>query len=183
MEPPVAEGEVPMQRKRFDPRVLAVMAVMTAVVFVLTLVIQIPTPAKGYIHLGDAGVFFSAFAFGPWVGAIVGGLGTALADAAAGYPQWALFSFLIHGTQGLAVGLVCRRWPTTWGLLSSTVIGGLIVVVGYLFAGMVLSGVAAALAEVPLNIVQVAAGAVVAVPLFLAVRQAYPPITRLGRPR
>ena len=54
-----------MQRTRFDPRMLAIVAVMTAVVFVLTLVIQIPTPAKGYIHLGDTGVFFSAFAFGP----------------------------------------------------------------------------------------------------------------------
>ena len=52
-----------MQRKPFDPRMLAIVAVMTAVVFVLTVVIQIPTPAKGYIHLGDAGVFFSAFAF------------------------------------------------------------------------------------------------------------------------
>ena len=172
-----------MQRKGFDPRMLAIVAVMTAVVFVLTLVIQIPTPAKGYIHLGDTGVFFSAFAFGPWVGAIAGGLGTGLADAAAGYPQWAIFSFLIHGLQGLVAGWFYRRWPTTWGLISAAVIGGAIVVAGYLFAGMILSGIAAALAEVPLNIIQVAAGAVVAVPLFLAVRRAYPPITHLGRPR
>ena len=170
-----------MRRNRFDPRMLAVVAVMTAVVFVLTVVIQIPTPARGYIHLGDTGVFFSAFAFGPWVGAIAGGLGTGLADAVAGYPQWAIFSFLIHGAQGLVAGLLYRRWPTTWGLIASAVIGGAIVVVGYLFAGMILSGVAAAIAEVPLNIIQVAAGAVVAVPLFLAVRRAYPPITRLGR--
>ena len=27
-----------------------------------------------------SGIFFSAFAFGPWVGAVAGGLGTALAD-------------------------------------------------------------------------------------------------------
>ncbi|NIV36964.1 MAG: ECF transporter S component [Anaerolineae bacterium] len=172
-----------MQRNRLDPRMLAVVAVMTAVVFVLTVVIQIPTPAKGYIHLGDTGVFFSAFAFGPWVGAIAGGLGTGLADIAAGYPQWAIFSFLIHGAQGLVAGLLYRKWPSIWGLISSAVIGGVIVVLGYLFAGMILSGVAAAVAEVPLNIIQVAAGAVVAVPLFLAVRRAYPPITRLGRPR
>jgi uncharacterized membrane protein len=174
---------MPMQSKRVDPAMLAVTAVMIAIVFVLTRVIQIPTPAKGYIHLGDAGVFFSAFAFGPWIGALAGGLGTALADAAGGYPQWALFSFLIHGAQGLMVGWLVRRWPTAWGLIASAVTGGLIVVGGYLLAGMILSGVAAAVAEVPLNIIQVAAGAVVAVPLFLAVRQAYPPLTRLGRPR
>ena len=212
-----------MQGKRLDPRLLAITAVMTAIVFVLTRVIQIPTPAKGYIHLGDAGVFFGAFAFGPFAGAIAGGLGTALADAAGGYPQWAIFSFLIHGLQGLVVGWLYRKWPMAWGPMSSAdasgdypqwailsslnndlldrvvgwlyrrwpmlrgliswaIVGSVIVVVGYLFAGMILSGVAAALAEVPLNIIQVAAGAVVAVPLFVAVRQAYPPITRLGRP-
>lgn len=169
-----------MEHRRFDPRMLAVAAVMIAIVFVLTRVIQIPTPAKGYIHLGDAGVFFSAFAFGPWIGAVAGGLGTALADVSGGFPQWAIFSFLIHGAQGLVVGWMVRKWPTTWGLLSSAVAGAVIVVVGYLLAGILLSGVAAALAEVPLNIIQVAAGAVVAIPLFVLVRQAYPPITRFG---
>ena len=69
-----------MQRKALDPRILAMTAVMTAIVFVLTQVNQIPTPDEGYVHLGDAGIFFSAFAFGPWIGAIAGGLGTALAD-------------------------------------------------------------------------------------------------------
>jgi hypothetical protein len=34
-----------------------------------------------------------------------------------------------------------------------------------------------------LNIVQVTGGAVVAIPLFAAVRQAYPPILRLGHRR
>lgn len=170
-----------MARKPFDPRLLAVTAVMTAVVFVLTRVVQIPTPARGYIHLGDAGIFFSAFAFGPWVGAAAGGLGTALADITSGYPQWAIFSFLIHGAQGWVVGWMSERREGVWGLVLSTVVGGVIVVAGYLLAGMLLSGVGAALGELPLNIIQVAAGAVVGVPLFVAVRQAYPPIVRLGR--
>jgi uncharacterized membrane protein len=61
-----------MSRRSFDPRILAVTAVMTAIVFVLTRMVQVPTPAKGYIHLGDAGIFFSALAFGPWVGSWVG---------------------------------------------------------------------------------------------------------------
>lgn len=86
-----------MPRKAPDPRVLAVTAVMTAIVFVLTRMVQVPTPARGYVHLGDAGVFFGAFAFGPWVGAVAGGLGTALADVTSGFPQWAVFSFLKIG--------------------------------------------------------------------------------------
>lgn len=38
-----------------------------------------------------------------------------------------------------------------------------------------------ALAEVPLNIVQASVGGAVGIPLYLAVRAAYPPIDRLGR--
>jgi uncharacterized membrane protein len=172
-----------MQRRALDPRLLAVTAVMTAIVFVLTLMIRVPTPAKGYIHLGDAGIFFSAFAFGPWVGAAAGGLGTALADITSGYAQWAIFSFLIHGAQGLIVGWLSERWTDVKGLILSSVIGGLIVVAGYLIAGMILSGVGAALGELPLNVIQVTAGAVLGVPLFAAVRLAYPPLLNLRRPR
>jgi uncharacterized membrane protein len=169
-----------MQRKALDPRLLAVTAVMTAITFILTRVVQVPTPVVGYIHLGDVGVFFSAFAFGPLVGAVAGGLGTALADLTSGYAQWAIFSLLIHGAQGWAVGGLSTRWPGVKGLLLATVVGGAIVVVGYLLAGTILMGFGAALTEIPLNIIQVAAGAIVSVPLFAAVRQAYPPILRLG---
>jgi uncharacterized membrane protein len=172
-----------MQRKAVDPRSLAVTAIMAAIVFVLTRMVQVPTPAKGYIHLGDAGVFFSAFAFGPWIGAMAGGLGTGLADVTSGYPQWAIFSLLIHGAQGWVVGWASERWRSVMGLVLSTVVGGVIVVAGYLVAGMILAGVGAALGELPLNVIQVAGGAVVGVPLFAAVRQAYPPILRLGRQR
>jgi uncharacterized membrane protein len=172
-----------MSRRAFDPRTLAVTAVMTAIVFVLTSVVRVPTPAKGYVHLGDAGVFFSAFAFGPWIGAVAGGLGTFLADMIGGYPQWAVFSLLIHGLQGWVVGWMSAKWGGVKGLILSALVGGAIVVGGYLAAGILLSGVGAALGELPLNVIQVSAGAVVGIPLFVAVRQAYPPITRLGRQR
>jgi uncharacterized membrane protein len=170
-----------MQGKAFDPRRLAVTAVMAAIIFVLTRLVQVPTPAKGYIHLGDAGVFFGALAFGPWIGAVAGGLGTALADITSGYPQWAVFTLLIHGAQGWVVGWTSERWAGVKGVIASVVVGAAIVVVGYLAAGILLSGLGAALGELPLNIIQVTAGGLVGVPLFAAVRQAYPPILQLGR--
>jgi uncharacterized membrane protein len=153
---------------------------MTAIVYILTRVVQVPTPVVGYIHLGDVGVFFSAFAFGPVIGAVAGGLGTALADLTSPYAQWAIFSLLIHGAQGWVAGWICTRWQDVKGLVLATAVGGVIVVVGYLLAGTILVGFGAALTEIPLNLVQVAGGAVVSVPLFAAVRQAYPPIMRFG---
>jgi uncharacterized membrane protein len=165
-----------MQRTGINPRTLAVTAVMTAVVFVLTGLVRVPTPARGYIHLGDAAIFFSAFAFGPWVGAVAGGLGTGLADVAGGYPQWAVFSLLIHGAQGWVVGWASEKWPGLAGLVVSAIVGGVVVVAGYLGAGILLMGTAAALGELPMNILQVGTGAVIGILLFLAVRRAYPPI-------
>jgi uncharacterized membrane protein len=170
-----------MVRKSFDPRIVAATAVMTAVVFILTRVIQVPTPVVGYIHLGDVGVFFSAFAFGPWVGAVAGGLGTALADLTSPYAQWAVFSLLIHGAQGWAAGWLLARLSGAKGIFLAAVTGAAIVVAGYLLAGTLLVGFAAALTEIPLNLVQVATGAVVSAPLYAAVRQAYPPIVGWGR--
>jgi uncharacterized membrane protein len=170
-----------MAGKRVNPTLLAVTAVMAAVVFVLTRLVQVPTPARGYVHLGDAGIFFAAFAFGPGVGAIAGGLGTLLADITSGFPLWAPFSLLIHGAQGWAVGRLSRQWPGMGGLVLAAAVGGAIVVAGYLGAGLLLSGLGAALGELPLNVLQVAAGAVVGIPLFVAVRQAYPPVTRMGQ--
>jgi uncharacterized membrane protein len=198
-----------MHRKPSNPLALAVVAVMTSITFVLTFLVRVPTPGRGYAHLGDAGVFFAAFAFGPWIGAVSGGLGTLLSDLLAGYSLWAPFSLLIHGLQGCVAGWVWARWQplirwarsksaesaeqqvprhrfwlllpgtmTMVGLLASAGLGGLIVVGGYFAAGIPLTGVGAAAGDVPFNIVQVTAGALLGVPLYLLVRAAYPPVHR-----
>jgi len=169
-----------MERKGFDPRTLATIAVMTALVLLLTSIIRVPTPAKGYAHLGDTGVFFSAFAFGPWIGAVAGGLGTGLSDLMSPYMQFAPASLLIHGLEGLVAGLLVRRIRGLGGFILAAVVGGIIVVTGYFLVEIPMYGVPAAAGEVPANILQVIIGALVAVPLFTAVRQAYPPITRFA---
>ena len=171
-----------MSRGLANPRSLALTAVMTAIIFTLTQIKLLPTPDGGYIHPGDAGIFFSAFAFGPWVGAVSGGLGTALADVTSGYGQWAIFSFLIHGAQGWAVGRLSSRWPSTLGLIFAAIVGGIIVVVGYIPAGIILMSPALALQSALMNTAQVIIGGLIGIPLYILVREAYPPIGHLGRP-
>jgi uncharacterized membrane protein len=176
-----------VRQKSLDPRLVAITAVMSAVIYVLTRMVQIPTPARGYIHLGDAAIFFSSFAFGPWVGGIAGALGTALADVTTGYPQWAPFSFVVHGLQGVVVGLVVygvsrsagRPGQAEWyRLLLAVGLGSLVVVVGYFIAGTVLMGAPTALTEIPANIIQALSGGLIGTPLFVAVRRAYPPLVQ-----
>ena len=92
---------------------------LTAVTAVFTYLVRIPiAPTRGYLNLGDVAVYFSAFTLGPFTALLSGGLGTALADLLAGYPQWIPISMLVHGLQGLLAALVAviplkagGRWP------------------------------------------------------------------------
>src|SRR6056297_3276154 len=86
---------------------IATLAILIAVTALFTYVIRIPVaPTRGYINFGDVAIFFTAIIFGPITALISGGIGTALADLLSGYAQWAPFTFLAHGLQGLAIGLV-----------------------------------------------------------------------------
>ena len=80
---------------------ISLVAIMTAIVAVFTIIIRIPSPIGGYISLCDAAVTFVAYAFGPFTGLIAGGLGAAFADLLGGFPQWALISFIVHGVEAL----------------------------------------------------------------------------------
>ncbi len=161
---------------------VVVTGVLVAVIAVLTLVVRVPiAPTRGYIHLGDAGVYFAAFAFGPVIGLLAGGLGTALADVLGGYAHWAPASFLFHGAQGLVAGYLATR-AARGGHLPGWLLGAIIVVVGYFAVGAVLYGAGPALAEAPMNIIQVVAGGVIGLPLAMAIRRAWPPVQRLAEP-
>ena len=56
---------------------IASIAVMAAVTAVLTLVVRIPTPARGYFNLGDVAIVFTAITLGPFSALLAGGIGTA----------------------------------------------------------------------------------------------------------
>lgn len=74
-------------KKAIQVNTIPLIAIMTAVTTVLTMFVKIPTPTRGYLNLSDTMIFFSSYAFGPWVGGIIGGLGPALSDLISGYPQ------------------------------------------------------------------------------------------------
>ncbi|HNT73654.1 MAG TPA: ECF transporter S component [Anaerolineae bacterium] len=154
-------------------------ALLAALIYVLTRYLQIPIPAtQGYVHLGDAGITFAAFAFGPWVALLSGGLGTALADLGSGYAQWALFSLVVHGAQGGAMGWLTRKKITAPSAILSIIAGVVIVVGGYFLAGILLVGVAKAVTEILPNALQAVSGGIIGAPLYFAVLRAYPLLAR-----
>ncbi len=163
-------------QKSIDIRRMTLVALMSALIFVMTAIPRIPTPIGGYVHLGDVIITFSALAFGPWIGAIAGGLGTALADLYMGYAQFAVISLVVHGLQGLAIGLIVRRREGAVTLTLAILAGAAIVVGGYFVAEIFLYGMADALLELLPNALQGLVGGVAGVPLYLAVKRAYPPL-------
>ena len=164
--------------RSIDIRRITLTALMAGLIFVLTTLPRIPTPAGGYVHLGDVGVTFAALAFGPWVALVAGGLGTALADIYGGYAQFALASLLIHGFQGWAMATIVRRSKDARYLGLAVAAGTLIVVAGYFVAGTILYGAAIAVSELGMNTLQALTGGVIGVPLYMAVKKAYPPLSR-----
>ncbi len=159
---------------------IALIAILTAVVTVFTMIVKIPT-AKGYLHLGDVAICFVSYTLGPITGLICGGLGTALADIISGYASWAPISFVVHGVEGLAIGLIVYNGSMAfWKKIVAGVVTIVIVAGGYfLLSGLFLTGFEAALAEIPGNIGQSGLGVVLGLTLSEAVKKAYPPIKNL----
>ena len=145
-------------------------AMFAAMVCVTTICVQIPSPVGGYVNLGDTLVLMSAFLLGPVYGGAAAGIGSALADLITGYAYYAPGTLVIKLLIAVAAALVNRALkkaaPGMKQLVRYVIAGipgEIIMVVGYLFyAWFCLSRGASALASVPGNIAQGAAGIVIA---------------------
>ena len=160
---------------------LAVSAVFGALVFVATYSFVVSIPAtSGYFNLGETVIFTGALVFGPLVGALSGGIGATIADGLLA-SQFAPGTLLIKGFEGAIVGylnLKLQKYTsnrTLSGALAASV-GGLEMVTGYFLYEQIALGypLAATLAEVPLNLVQMAVGLIVAIPVMHAILQVFP---------
>jgi len=172
--------------RNLDIRQIVLAGVMIALVAVFTLAIRVPfAPTRGYFNLSDVAIFFAGFAFGPWMGLIAGGVGAGIADVVGGYAMFAPLTFFAHGLEGLVAGYIAGRSQGIARMILGWALGAVIMVALY-FLGEVFifkMGIGPAATEMPINIVQVVAGGVVSIPLVLAVRRAYPPITQWAQPR
>ena len=175
-------------KKRVNPRDIALTAVMIALVAVVTRFLIVPIGA-GYFNFSDTAVYFVAFTFGPWIGFLAGGIGAAIADLSAGYAAFAPLTFLAHGLQGLVAGYLVLKLPGS--LVTRMIggaIGGTITMVGIYFLGEYFGaalgwgGPAQAVTELPFNLLQNVIGALIAIPLALLIRRAYPPLARYTNP-
>ena len=142
--------------------------VFTALVFVVTAYLHIPTN-NGYIHVGD-GLIYLAACLLPWPYAMVVGAGGAfLADCLTGFAVWAPGSVII---KALTVLFFTRKEDKVINLRNSlALLPATIMCVGgyYLYESLIYSNFVSPLVGIPTSLTQSAASAIVYVAIGLAV--------------
>ena len=89
---------------------IAATAVFTPLVCIATMIFSIYVPhTRGYFNIGESMVYTIALLFGPSIGGIAGGLGSALADIALGYYHYAPATFAIKFIEGFLAGYIYRK--------------------------------------------------------------------------
>ena len=150
-------------------RKIAYAGVLAGLIFVGT-ELHIPT-AIGHINLGDLVILVSAYILGPFA-FVPAAIRSTLADLLAGYPQYAIATFLIKGIMGFFAGLLLKRnkeGKVSLGRkLTASFIAEVIMIAGYFaFESLpFMYGAAAALGSVIPNGIQASAAIVGAVPLM-----------------
>lgn len=120
----------------------------------LSLFFIIPVPAtNGFVTLLDVGIYTGAFLLGGPSGFFIGAFAGGLIDLLSGYPQWMIFSFIIHGLQGALAGWLFQKEGKFFTSLGF-ILGSLEMIIGYFLATWFLYTWPAALASLPGNIMQ-----------------------------
>ncbi len=100
-------------KKRFNTKLIAMIGLMSALVFVGTFLrIKIPVGNDGtMLHFGNVFCLLGGLLFGGIPGGIAAGLGSALFDLASEYASEAWITFINKCVMGLVAGLIAH-WGT-----------------------------------------------------------------------
>ncbi len=158
---------------------LTLAALLTAFTTVATLVIQIPTPTKGYLNLGDCLVNLSAWILGGIYGTAAAGIGSALADMISGYFIYAPVTLVIKCLMAFVSFWIFQKLSqkssTIHARIFAACIAELIMIIGYAgFEAVLYHSFTSALLGMPSNIVQGIAGAATSVTLYELVLKKIP---------
>lgn len=158
--------------KRVELFKLASIVAFAVLIPITALMVQMPAPVlAGYFDMQDALIFIAALLFGPIVGGLSGGIGSAISDIIY-YPLLAPYALVIKGIEGWLVGKATKRtFRSDW---IACMLGGIEMVLGFLVVESFLFGPEAALERLPLDTFQVVAGVAIGPPTALLLRKRLP---------
>lgn len=168
-----------MNRKKI--KIMTLAALLAAFTCVATMLIQIPTPTKGYVNLGDCIVNISAWILGPIYGSAAAGIGSAMADLISGYVVYAPATLIIKGFMAVVsffvYNAVSKKITSVVSRAVAAVTAELVMVAGYaLFEMIIYRSAATAVLGVGGNLVQGVMGAVSSVVIYEAVIKRIPKV-------
>ena len=141
---------------------MVIAAMFTAITCVVTMIIKIPSPFKGYLNLGDAVVLLSGWFLSPGYGFMAAGMGSAIADIASGYTVYAPITFVIKGIMAFVANslyrVTCKRTEAFLSRIISGISAETIMIFGYFMFEGVLYGFAVSILNLPVSAVQGFAG-------------------------
>ena len=146
-------------------RRLTVAALLSALTFCATLFLKLPF-LNGYIHLGDCFVLLGGWLIGPLYAFLSAGLGSALADLAAGYPVYIPATFVIKGLMACLAALLCRTKASLLRRIVSALLAEAAMVLGYFLYEWALYGLGGALPAITGNLLQASGGLVISLLLW-----------------
>ncbi len=142
-------------------RLIAMTGLFTALVYVLTAFLHVPT-IKGYVHIGDGAIFLAASVLPTPYAVFAGAVGAALSDGLSGYMIWVPATIIIKAATALLFTskhkkIICQR--NLISILPSLAI----CVGGYgFYSGLVIyHSLAAGFADAAANAVQTLTSAIV----------------------
>ena len=141
-------------------------AMMASLACVVTMIVKIPSPFKGYLNLGDCVALLCGWVLGPMYAFFSAGLGSAMADIFSGYALYAPATFIIKGAMALAAfffyGLLKENVKKAAARIISGALSEIIMVLGYFVFEGILYGFAPSAVNIPANTAQGVIGLIAA---------------------
>ncbi|WP_181452831.1 ECF transporter S component [Dolosigranulum pigrum] len=159
-----------MKESKTSTRQLTLAALFMALTTVATMVIHIPVPAtQGFVNVGDSFVLLSGLLFSHYYGALIGGVGSALADLFLGYTIFAPVTLIVKAIEALLASYIDRG--NTVSRVIAVIVGVIWMVFGYFIFEVFMFDLPVALSAVIPNSIQGIVSAGLALFLYPIVRR------------
>lgn len=153
--------------KKDKIRLMCLTGVFTAIVFVFTAYLHIPSHT-GYTHVGDGFIYLAACVLPLPYSAVVGALGALLADCLTGYAIWAPGSVIIKTAAVFCFSRKSKKIISVRNLIGLAPAWAICIGGYYLYEALITGNFATPLAGIPGYITQSALSSVVFIALGLA---------------
>lgn len=170
-------------QKELDIRSIVFTGLMTALVYISTVMFLIPIPT-GFIHMGDFTIFLSVLLLGTKRAVFASGVGMFLVNILSGAFHWAPFTLIIKGSMALISGYIISKKGNDYKTcLIAFVSASIFMVIGYFFASIFIASflmediesreasIIFAMAGIFPNIIQVSAAVLVAMPMVKVIQK------------